>query len=217
MSKTIHRACATTLLSLILAGTAVAQTTTTGTGATSATGTTAGTGAAGGTAVGTASSPKLARADAAFLKQAAQNGHAEVESSKLALQKASSQQVKTFAQQMVDDHTKTNEELKALATSKGLEVPGEPSMAQKAKMKLLSGREGAKFDAHYAESMGVKAHEDTLNLFREAATDARDPDVKAFAAKTIPALEHHLQMAKDLKAATDKNSGGDKAASGDKK
>ena len=71
----------------------------------------------------TAHADKLARADAAFLKQAARNGLAEVEGSKLAVGKASNTQVKGFAQQMVDDHGKAHEELKALAATKGVELP----------------------------------------------------------------------------------------------
>jgi putative membrane protein len=158
---------------------------------------------------------KLARADAAFLKQAAQNGHAEVESSKLALTKAVNTQVKGFAQQMVDDHTKTGQELAALAASKGVEVPKEPSVAQKAKLKMLSAADGANFDKRYADSMGVAAHQDTLKLFQKAAAGATDPDVKAFASKSLPTLQHHLQMAQELKTATAKD--GDKKASGDTK
>lgn len=158
---------------------------------------------------------KLARADVAFLKQAAQNGHAEVESSKLAVTKASNTQVKGFAQQMVDDHTKANEELAALAASKGVDVPKEPSVAQKAKMKMLSSADGANFDKRYADAMGVAAHQDTVKLFQKAAASATDPDVKAFAAKSLPTLQHHLQMAQELKATTAK--AGNTKAPGDKK
>ncbi len=147
---------------------------------------------------------KLPHADTAFLKQAAQNGHTEVEGSKLALTKGVNPQVKTFAQQMVDDHTKAGDELTALAASKGVEVPKSPSVAQKAKLKILSMRDGASFDEHYAESIGVKAHEDTVKLFKKAAGDVKDADVKAFITKTLPTLEHHLQMARDLHAAVAK-------------
>ena len=147
---------------------------------------------------------KLARADAAFLKQAAQNGHAEVQGSKLALDKGTHAQVKAFAQQMVDDHTKVAQELSALASDKGVDVPSEPSLAQKAKLKLLAQRDGESFDRHYAESVGVSAHEDTVKLFKKAAAEAKDADVKAFATKTLPTLEQHLQHARDLKAATSK-------------
>ncbi|RZL09335.1 MAG: DUF4142 domain-containing protein [Rubrivivax sp.] len=149
---------------------------------------------------------KLERADVAFLKQAAQNGHAEIEGSKLALSKGTHAQVKAFAQQMVDDHTKASQELSALATDKGVELPSEPSLAQKAKLKLLAQRDGESFDRHYAESVGVAAHEDTVKLFKKAAAQAKDADVKAFATKTLPTLEQHLQHARDLKAATDKKS-----------
>lgn len=143
----------------------------------------------------------LTRADAAFIKRAAQNGLAEVESSQVALKKATKPQVKAFAQQMIDDHTRVNNELKALATAKGVEMPTKPALAQQAKLKLLSARDGDEFDAHYAEGMGVEAHEATLKLFKATAQDAKDPDIKAFAAKTVPALEHHLEMARDLNAA----------------
>lgn len=142
------------------------------------------------------------RSDEAFMKQAAQNGHAEVESSKLALSKASSPDVKTFAQQMVDDHTKAGDELTALAQSKGIKVSSEPSAAQRAKIKLMQTLDGASFDRSYASSMGVSAHEETIALFRKEAQQGKDPDVKAFATKTLPTLEHHLKMSKDLKAKT---------------
>lgn len=143
----------------------------------------------------------LARADAAFLKQAAQNGHAEIEGSKLALTKAGSEKVKAFAQQMIDDHTKANDELTQLAKAKGVELPTEPSLMQKGKQKLLEHSDGADFDRRYAETLGVKAHEDTIKLFRKGAQEAKDADVKAFAEKTLPKLERHLEMARELHAA----------------
>lgn len=150
-------------------------------------------------------STQLARADSAFLKQAAQDGHAEVEGSKLALSKAVSPEVKAFAQKMVDEHTQTGEELSALAASKGVQVPDGPSIVQKAKLKLLSAREGASFDKHYADSIGLKAHQDTVKLFQKAADEAKDPQVKAFATKTLPALQHHLDMSRDLYALVHKD------------
>lgn len=149
---------------------------------------------------GTAAAQGLQKADVAFLKQAAQNGHAEIESSKVAQTKTGNAQVKAFAAQMIADHTQVGEELKALAASKGVEVPNEPSAMQKAKTKVLSTMDGARFDRRYADEMGVDAHEETLKLFNRAAAEAKDADVKAFASKTVPALEHHLKMAKELDA-----------------
>lgn len=149
-----------------------------------------------------AAKDNVAHADAAFMKNAAEAGLAEIEASKLALTKAANTQVKGFAQQMVDDHTKAAEELKALAASKNVTLPTEPGMLQKAGLKALQGADGAKFDARYAEQFGVKAHEDTLRLFQNAANKSKDNDVKAFVQKTLPTLRHHLEMAKDLSKST---------------
>jgi putative membrane protein len=141
--------------------------------------------------------------DASFMKNAAEAGNAEVESSKLALGKSSSADVKTFAQQMVDDHTKAGDELKALAQQKGVKVSDKPSIAQTAKIDLLKPTSGVTFDRHYASTFGVTAHKDTVALFRKEAQNGKDPEVKAWATKTLPTLEHHLMMATDLKAKTE--------------
>lgn len=142
-------------------------------------------------------------ADAAFMKKAAASGLAEVQASRLAVEKAQNTQVKGFAQQMVDDHTKTNDELKALAASKNISLPTEPERRQQARIKGLQGLSGARFDARYAEQFGVKAHEDTVRLFMQASQKSKDAEVKAWVDKTLPALQNHLQMAKDLRKATE--------------
>lgn len=141
---------------------------------------------------------QLASKDASFMKEVAQNNHAEIESSQLALQKATNAQVKAFAQQMVDDHGTTEQALASLAAAKGVALPDGPSLLQKAHLKLLRATDGENFDRFYAESMGVRAHVNMIKLFQEAAEQARDPDVKAFATKTLPALQHHLEMAQAL-------------------
>lgn len=151
-----------------------------------------------------AAATQPAAADKEFFTKAAQGGHAEVESSKLAASKAASADVKTFAQQMVTDHTKAGEELAALAASKGFTVPASPSPAQQSQIKTLDGTTGADFDRRYAKVMGVDAHRETVALFKKASSGAKDPDVKAFAAKTLPTLEHHLKMAEDLNKAVNK-------------
>lgn len=147
---------------------------------------------------------KVAHVDSAFLKDAAEGGAFEIEASKLALSKSNNAQVKTFAQHIVDDHTKVGAELSSLAASKGVKVPTEPSLADKAKLKILSVRDGASFDAHYAKTVGVNAHEDTIKQFEKYIRDGKDADVKAFASKTLPALQHHLEAARELKVQADK-------------
>lgn len=157
---------------------------------------------------------RLQRADKSFLDDAAHNGHAEVKSSQLALTKAQNPKVRAFAQQMVDDHTKANQELAALAASKNVRVPEGPSLMQEGKLKLLNGADGADFDKRYMETMGLQAHRDTIELFEKGARDARDPEVKAFAQKTLPKLKHHLEMAQQL--AQEVGVSADKATAGGK-
>lgn len=146
----------------------------------------------------------LARADAAFLKRAAQNGEAEVASGKLALERGLNTQVKGFAQQMLDDHGKVAEALAALAGAKGVALPSEPSLRQKARIKLLAGARGVRFDQRFADVMAVAAHRDTVRRFEKAAANAADADVRAFAQSTLPTLRNHLKMAVELKQSMDK-------------
>jgi putative membrane protein len=149
---------------------------------------------------------ELSKDDTQFLNKAAQGGHAEVESSKLAQSRAKNSNVKSFASQMITDHSKAGNELRQLAESKGVKVANEPSVAQKEELKVLSESKDEQFDKSFAESFGVKAHEETVKLFKDAATHASDPDVKAFAQKTLPTLQHHLEMAKSMNAVLEKGS-----------
>lgn len=143
----------------------------------------------------------LPRADAAFLQQAAENGHMEIEGSRVALEKAAAPQVREFAQMMVTDHQRVGNELKALASSKGVEVSDKPSLVQRTKVKLLSTNEGDDLSRRYLQLLGVEAHQETIDLFEKAAANATDPDVKAFAAKTLPGLQRHLSQARELQGA----------------
>jgi putative membrane protein len=136
--------------------------------------------------------------DKDFVENAAQGGWAEIEGSKMAQAKATSPDVKQFAEQMIADHTKANQELAALAKQKGYTPPEEPSLMQRTELKALNLVSGDTFDKMYVSRIGVSAHEDTVELFEKTSKDAKDPDIKAFAAKTLPTLQHHLEMAKAL-------------------
>lgn len=149
----------------------------------------------------------LSRADTAFLQQAAENGHMEIEGSRAALEKAAEPKVREFAQMMIADHQRVGNELKALASSKGVEVADKPSIVQRTKVKLLSTSEGDDLSRRYLQQLGVEAHQETIELFKKAAANATDPDVKAFAAKTLPGLQHHLSQARELQAAVGGSSG----------
>ncbi|MBI3730204.1 MAG: DUF4142 domain-containing protein [Burkholderiales bacterium] len=146
----------------------------------------------------------VSAADKQFMVAAAHAGATEITASKDAARKASTAQVKEFADQMVTDHTKVADELKQLASSKKVDIPDKPDAKQETTIKKLSVLEGQKYERQYATDIGVAAHKDAVALFKKASTSAQDPDVKAFATKTLPSLEHHLKMSEDMKAKLDK-------------
>ncbi len=130
-----------------------------------------------------------------FAKEAADGGKAEVEMGTLATQNAASPDVKAFGQRMVDDHSKANGELEQIAGNKGVALPRAMSKKYQSKHDKMAKLNGAKFDKAYMKDM-VKDHEDDVKAFKKQAKDGSDPDIQAFAAKTLPTLESHLEMAK---------------------
>lgn len=142
-------------------------------------------------------SSNLSVVDQHFIKKAAEGGLAEVELGKLATEKASSEDVKKFGQRMVDDHGKANDELKQLASSKGVEVPTSLSAKDKATKERLSKLSGEQFDKAYMNDM-VKDHTQDVSEFKKESTSAKDPEVKNFASQTLPTLEDHLKQARSI-------------------
>lgn len=137
------------------------------------------------------------RSDSSFITEAAQGGLAEVELGNLALEKSSNADVKDFAQRMVTDHSKANDQLKELAAQKGIDLPREPSAKQKATKERLSKLSGDQFDKAYMSDM-VKDHKTDVAAFHKESNSGRDADVKNFAAKTLPTLEDHLKQAESV-------------------
>jgi putative membrane protein len=133
-----------------------------------------------------------------FLKDAAQGGAAEVEMGKVAVANAQNPEVKKFGQMMVDDHTKAGNELKELAGKKNIAVPADIG-SHKSMLDKLKGLKGADFDKEYVSEM-VSDHETDVAEFEKQAANATDPDVKAFAAKTLPTLKKHLDAIKAIQA-----------------
>lgn len=154
-----------------------------------------------------ASSP--ATTDRNFILKAAQSDIAEIQGGKTAQSNASSDGVKKFAAQMVADHTKTSDQLKPMAQSRGVPLPAAPSAKDERDMKKMSELSGADFDRAYMASQ-VRAHRDAVSLFRNEAKSGKDAELKSFAAATLPALEGHLKMATDLAKTT---SSGNRGAS----
>jgi putative membrane protein len=137
--------------------------------------------------------------DRAFVMEAGPGGLAEVDLGRLAAQKGQSADVKKFGQRMVSDHSKANAELKKLATSKGITLPAEMNAQQMAEHNKLAKLSGAEFDREYMTLM-VEDHDKDVAAFEEEAKDGSDPDIKSFAAKTLPTLQEHQRMAKEIKA-----------------
>jgi putative membrane protein len=142
---------------------------------------------------------KGASADSAFAMAAADGGLAEVELGKLAADHASNADVKTFGKRMVDDHSKANDELSAILKQKGMTAPTELKGKEKATYDRLAKLNGAAFDKAYMSDM-VKDHEKDVKEFEHESTSGKDPDLKAFAAKTLPTLQDHLKMARETQA-----------------
>jgi putative membrane protein len=137
--------------------------------------------------------------DSEFMTKAASGGMLEVELGKVVAQRATTAEAKQFAQQMVTDHTKANNELKALAAKKDIKLPASLGDDQKKVYDEVLTEKGAKLDQKYVSEM-VDDHEEDVKEFQEASTKAGDPEVKALAAKTLPMLQMHLTMIKKIQA-----------------
>jgi putative membrane protein len=132
-----------------------------------------------------------------FSSAAARGGLAEVELGRLAVQRGSNPAVKSFGQQMIEDHSRANNELKSIATRKSITLPLDMNSDQKAMIDKLSKFSGADFDKEYMAEM-VKDHEADAKEFENQANKGADAEIKAFAAKTLPMIQRHLQMARDV-------------------
>lgn len=137
--------------------------------------------------------------DAKFATTAANGGMAEVALGKLALTKSSSASIKEFANMMVMDHGKANDELMAIAKSKNITLPGTVDEEHQKKMDDLSKKTGKDFDKAYVDAM-VDGHKKTLDLMNSEAKDGKDADLKAFAAKTAPVVQTHLDAINKIQA-----------------
>jgi putative membrane protein len=135
--------------------------------------------------------------DAKFAADAAMGGMTEVELGKLATQKGSSEAVKQFGQRMVDDRSKANDELKQVASKGNLTIPDSLDSKHQKRVDKLSKLSGPDFDKAYIKDQ-LKDHKKDVREFQAEAQSGSNPDVKAFAAKTLPVLEQHLDLVKKL-------------------
>ena len=133
----------------------------------------------------------LVKSDQKFIENAAQGGMTEVQLGQIAQEKGASPDVKQFGSRMVMDHSRANDELKSLAQQKGVTVPSTLDHKHQAMVDHFRTLSGPAFDRAYVHNM-VKDHQEDAAEFQKASTSAQDPDVKAFAGKTLNVIKSHL-------------------------
>ncbi len=133
--------------------------------------------------------------DTTFVKMAASDGMHEVELGKIAAAAAKNDDVKKFAEQMVKDHSKANEELKAAAKAANIAVPDKIDEKHQKEIDRFKNYKGTNFDADYMKHM-VTGHTEAVALFTRASKEAKNPQIKDFATKTLPTIQAHLEHAK---------------------
>jgi putative membrane protein len=142
--------------------------------------------------------------DAEFAVEAADAGMLEVQLGTMALTKASSPEVKQFAQKMVDDHTNANNELKALAQQKNITLPATMGNEHQRKYDNFNDKTGAEFDKEYIDQM-VKDHKEAIDEFEDQAEEGNDPELKSWASSKLAALRQHLTEAERIQEALKNN------------
>ena len=145
---------------------------------------------------------KLSRSDQDLLRNIAHANSSEVASGKIALEKAHSDEVKKFAQTMVDDHGSALKEVEALAAARSVKLPTDPDFRQKATTKKLQSVVGNRFDREYVSTAGLDDHRKTRALLQKVQRGAKDPQLKALAEKMLPVVDQHLSHAEQLARTT---------------
>jgi putative membrane protein len=139
-------------------------------------------------------STKLSKDESTFVMEAAEGGMMEVQLGKLAQEKAGDDKVKQFGKRMEQDHSKANNELKKIASDKGIQLSTDLNKKHKTKVDKLTKLSGADFDKQYMNDM-VSDHKEDIKKFQRVADKGKDADLKQFASKTLPTLKEHLQLA----------------------
>lgn len=154
----------------------------------------------------------VSKQDQKTMQEMAHANLAEIEAGKLALTKTQNDKVKTFAQKMVDDHTKAHEDLKKVAEAKGVALPTQPDSKHQKMAKKLSGLSGEEFDREYMAQGGVADHKKVHRMLERAESRTKDAELKELVSKTEPVVGEHLTMAQQIHS----EKGGEKTAASPK-
>lgn len=141
---------------------------------------------------------KVSEGDREFMEDIAHANLAEISTGKMALEKSQTPEVKQYAQKMIKDHTTAQEELSKIAQSKGVKLPTETDVQHKGIAAALGALSGDAFDKQYIARAGVGDHERTHALMEKVSKEAKDPELKAYASKTIKVVHQHLTSAQKL-------------------
>ena len=147
---------------------------------------------------GMAQGPQLADTDQVFIKMAASSGQAEIQLGKLAAERADRAEVRDFAKRLEKDHTQANLELLKILDAQRIDVSRDMEPYQVAATELTKLR-GAEFDRAFLRYV-VKEHEEAIAQYAAEAKGGHNAELKAYAAKLLPTLQEHLQLARDLTA-----------------
>ena len=132
-----------------------------------------------------------------FAEKAASSNMFEIQSSQLALDHASNDDVRGFAQQMVKDHTEAGEKMKAAAAKDGVTTPTAMMQKDASQLDELKATPAADFDKAYVAAQ-TAAHDQAVALFKGFSTDGKESALRDFAAETLPVLEQHQKMVHEL-------------------
>jgi len=143
--------------------------------------------------------PKANRLDARFLKDFAQINAAVVETGKTAEYKADDAEVKAFATQMIDIHSKTIGKVKTMAVQTNVEVKAKPEFMQKVKSAFLDINVGGSFDRAYMTAT-VDDYEKVVEMLEREIKDGQDANIKQLASEALSDVQEHLKIAQDLRA-----------------
>jgi putative membrane protein len=152
-----------------------------------------------------AASGNLSDADRQFINNATVGGMCEVQAGQIALDRATDNNLKQFGEQMVTDHTRIDTELMQLAQQKGVTPPAMLNADAQQQIDKLNSLSGDDFNSQYLQDQ-VKGHQDAVKLFQNEINQGQDTDVKAFASKNLPTIQHHLDMIQGIQSSTGVNS-----------
>jgi putative membrane protein len=152
-----------------------------------------------GTGAATPTATDMQHADMEFANKAAAAGKAEVELARVGTEKAMNPDVKTFADRLVQDHTKANDQLTEIMRTKGMEMPAEAPTEAKAEHDRITALSGNEFDREFMRHW-VSSHEKGIELYSTEAETGQDPELKQFATDTLPTLQEHLDEAKRVES-----------------